>query len=260
MVWLTWQTDFGDRRLVCSRRPPGTKEKQISNYSNQEPWCVTSGCIVWFGFSRSQCCHSANTKQVLPHFSELSRVGFSTIWHCHVWFSSRLKVNPLSEVVLTLCPPLANLMKLQPLTQFSDQRELSCTQMRWGHSILHQNILIKCQCVQFTIPVLLLPTSFSIKSRRLSILGLCKWILQETIAFEMFLMHWRPQVRHFGILNWKTFSCGLDLSNPHADFLPKIMFKIMHKNDKISTQYRKVCCKSEDILQHLVILKHTQIL
>lgn len=89
---------------------------------------------------------------------------------------------------------------------------------------------IKCDCVQFRISILLLQTNFSIKSTRLSLLGLWKWFLHETKAWETFLMHWRPQVRHVGIFNcviWNIFlkakiHTQISYKKHVVDFFPRI--------------------------------------
>lgn len=127
---LTWQTDFGDRRLIHSRGPPATIEKQVSKYKNQVPW--TNACIivfiVWFGFS-------SNLKHKTGALLILWTGQRSDFLPCDiVKYNSVLAYSDLSLRSYWLCPHLANLMQLQQLTQFSNQRELSCTHMRWGDS------------------------------------------------------------------------------------------------------------------------------
>lgn len=133
---LTWQADFGDRRLIGRRRLSATREKQVCN-------CVTNGCtifsIVWSGFSSSQCCHSTNIKQVLLQFSELVTGQIFYLGTLSFLIQFWLTMTSLSEVILTLCSPLKKPDETAANDPVLWSEGLSCTlQMRWGNLLFQQ--------------------------------------------------------------------------------------------------------------------------
>lgn len=128
---LTGQTDFGDRGLIRSRRPPTTKEKQVRITS---PKCFThffihftnflffhSGIFI-FPWSLPKHKHKTDTPSVI--WTGYRSDSFLIMWHYHVLFQFWLTLTHLTKVMLTQSPPLADLMQLQPLTHLSSQSEL----------------------------------------------------------------------------------------------------------------------------------------